>query len=64
VTASDGHNRGNAGSWVAVFLIIAGISLGTVALILDSVPLWIATGIALVLGGAMALASRMMEQAY
>ena len=64
MAASDGHNRGNAGSWVAVLLIIAGTVLGTLALILDSVPLWILTGVALVMGGIMALASRLMEQAY
>lgn len=64
MTESTGHFKANAGSWIAVYLIIAGFILGTLALILSSVPLWIGTGVALVAGGILALASNIMEQAY
>lgn len=62
--SAGGHHKASKGAWVAVYLIIAGFIVGTFALIADSLPLWIATGILLVLGGVVALASRIMEQAY
>lgn len=58
------HVKANIGSWIGVYLIIAGFVLGTLALVLSSVPLWVATGVALVAGGICALASNIMEQAY
>jgi hypothetical protein len=60
----SGHHRANVGSWVAVFLIIIGFGVGVFALVSHSMALWIVTGVALVAGGAIALASRIMDQAY
>jgi xanthine/uracil permease len=64
VTSSTGHHRANTGSWAAVVLIILGFTVGVFALVLHSIPLWIITGVALVLGGIVAVASKIMEQAY
>jgi xanthine/uracil permease len=64
VASSTGHHRANTGSWAAVVLIILGFTIGVFALVLHSVPLWIVTGVALVLGGIVAMASKIMEQAY
>ncbi len=59
-----GHHRANIGSWIAVSLIIVGFAVGVFALASHSMALWIVTGVALVAGGAIALASRIMDQAY
>jgi hypothetical protein len=64
VATTAGHHHGSPGAWLAVFLIIAGFTVGVFALIFASLPLWIVTGAALVIGGIIALASRIMEQAY
>ncbi|ADP84459.1 hypothetical protein [Pseudofrankia inefficax] len=56
--------RGNAGSWVAVSMIILGFALGACALPTHWLILWILTGVALVVGGIRALTSRIMEQAH
>ncbi|WP_322759928.1 hypothetical protein [Frankia sp. Cr2] len=64
VAGSGGHHKANTGSWAAVFLIIAAFSVGTFALVLHSIPLWIVTGVALVAGLITAVASGIMEQAY
>jgi xanthine/uracil permease len=64
VASSTEHHRANTGSWAAVVLIILGFTIGVFALVLHSVPLWIVTGVALVLGGIVAMASKIMEQAY
>ncbi|ADP80981.1 hypothetical protein [Pseudofrankia inefficax] len=61
---AGGHRRANGGSWAAVILIIVGFVLGCFALPTGSVVLWILTGAALVVGGAVGLVSRIMEQAY
>jgi len=45
-------------------LIIIGFALGAFALASHSTVLWIMTGVALVAGGVVALAFRIMEQAY
>ena len=62
--AARHHNRSNAGSWLAVMMIIAGFAVGCFALALHSVVLWVLTGAALVVGGIIAMASRIMDQAY
>ncbi|WP_051105491.1 hypothetical protein [Parafrankia discariae] len=62
--SETGHVKGNVGSWAAVYIIIAAFIFGTLALILGSVPLWIAAGVAIVAGAAIGLASNIMEQAY
>ncbi|MCM3885997.1 hypothetical protein [Frankia sp. R82] len=62
--SETGHHKANRGSWLAVFLIIAGFVVGAVALPLASTPLWIVTAVLLVGGAAIALAARIMEQAY
>jgi hypothetical protein len=64
VASSDGHVSATPGAWLSVVLIVAAFILGTFALIADSVPLWIATGVVMVAGIVGTLASRMMEQAY
>ncbi|WP_250287093.1 MULTISPECIES: hypothetical protein [unclassified Frankia] len=64
MASSSGHHKANAGSWTAVFLIIAAFTVGVFALALHSVPLWIVTGVALVVGLITAVASQIMEQAY
>ncbi|CUU59519.1 hypothetical protein CcI49_22900 [Frankia sp. CcI49] len=65
VDVSDtGHVKANMGSWAAVYILIVGFVLGTLALILGSVPLWIGTAVALVAGAGLALVSNIMEQAY
>ncbi|WP_131766815.1 hypothetical protein [Candidatus Protofrankia californiensis] len=64
MASSGGHHKANKGSWTAVFLIIAGFTIGVFALILDSVPLWIGTGVALIVGMITAVTSQIMEQAY
>jgi len=61
---ASGHHRANRGSWAAVMLIIIGFALGAFALASHSTVLWIMTGVALVAGGVVALAFRIMEQAY
>jgi hypothetical protein len=45
-------------------LIVIAFILGTFALIVHSVPLWIATGVVMVAGIIGMFASRIMEQAY
>ncbi|AEH09597.1 MULTISPECIES: hypothetical protein [Protofrankia] len=64
MASSSGHHKANVGSWTAVFLIIAAFTVGVFALVLHSVPLWIVTGVALVVGLITAVASQIMEQAY
>jgi hypothetical protein len=62
--ASGGHHTASKGAWASVYLIIIGFIVGTFALILGNIPLWIIAGVALALGGVMAIASKIMEQAY
>ncbi len=57
-------HRGNTGSWVAVTMIIVGFVLGACALPTHWTVLWILTGVALVVGGVLALVSKIMEQAH
>ncbi|MCK9893930.1 hypothetical protein [Frankia sp. AgB32] len=64
VASETGHHKANTGSWLCVFMIIAGFIAGAVALPLASMPLWIVTAVLLVGGAAVGLASRIMEQAY
>ncbi|MEX5632763.1 hypothetical protein [Parafrankia sp. FMc2] len=62
--AARAHRRGNAGSWLAVALIIVGFVLGALALPTHSIILWIMAGTALVAGGILALRFKIMEQTY
>jgi len=64
VASETGHHKASTGAWAAVLLIIAGFIIGVFALIFGSVPLWIVTGVLMVAGGILALASRIMDQAY
>jgi len=57
-------HRGNPGSWAAVSTIILGFALGAFALPTHWLILWILAGVALVVGGALALSSRIMDQAH
>jgi hypothetical protein len=61
---AGGHHRANTGSWLAVMMIILGFALGCFALPTGSLVLWVLTGVAIVVGGVIGLASRIMEQAY
>lgn len=62
--AEEGHVPATPGAWLAVCLIIAAFTFGTFALILSSIPLWIATGVAAIAGIIAGVASNIMEQAY
>ena len=64
MAASNGHVSGTPGAWLSVTLVIVGFILGTFALIADSLPLWIATGVVMLAGIVGGFASRIMEQAY
>lgn len=63
MASSSGHHSASTGAWVAVLLIVAAFTIGLFALILSSIPLWIATGVVFVVGGIMAMTSKIMEQA-
>jgi hypothetical protein len=65
VASSDGgHVKASPGAWISVWLIVIAFVLGTFALILHSVPLWIATGIVTIAGIVGGFMSRIMDQAY
>jgi hypothetical protein len=64
VASSSGHVKASPGAWLSVTLIVVAFTLGTFAQIEDSIPLWIATGVAMVAGVVGGLASRIMDQAY
>ncbi len=64
MAGSSGHVKASPGSWLSITLIVVAFVLGTFALILDSIPLWIATGVAMVAGIAGGFASKIMDQAY
>jgi hypothetical protein len=64
VSSSSGHVSATPGAWLSVILIIVGFTLGTFALIASSIPLWIATGVVMVAGFIVGVASNIMEQAY
>ena len=60
--ADTGGPHGQAGAWISVFIIVAAFAIGVVAMIADNSPiLWIIAAVVLVLGGVLALASRIME---
>ncbi len=63
-SSDGGHVKASPGAWLSVALIVLGFTLGTFALIADSIPLWIATGVVMVAGIIGGFASRIMEQAY
>lgn len=59
---SSGGPHGAATAWIAVFVIVAAFIIGTVALIANnSVILWIIAGVVMVIGGILAMTSRIME---
>lgn len=58
----SGGPHGQAGAWISVFLIVAAFIIGVVALIDENnVVIWIIAAVVLVIGGILALASRIME---
>ena len=60
--AQSGGPQGKLGPWVSVFVILAAFIVGVVALIDRNSPLlWIIAGVVLVIGGILALTSRIME---
>jgi hypothetical protein len=64
VSSNSGHVSATPGAWLAVILIIVAFTLGTFALIFSSIPLWIATGVVMIAGFGIGIASNIMEQAY
>jgi hypothetical protein len=64
VASSSGHVSATPGAWLSVALIVIAFTLGTFALILSSVVLWVLTGVAMVAGIVGGFASKIMEQAY
>jgi hypothetical protein len=64
VASSSGHVKASPGAWISVTLIVIAFILGTFALIADSIPLWIATGVVMVAGIAGGFAAKIMDQAY
>ena len=63
--AEAGGPHGQTGAWIAVFVIVAAFIIGTAAVIAHNNPvLWIITGVTLVIGGVLALTSRIMELAH
>ncbi len=63
-SSDGGHVKASPGAWISVWLIVIAFVLGTFALILHSVPLWIATGIVTIAGIVGGFMSRIMDQAY
>ena len=60
--AENGGPHGQAGAWFSVFFIVAAFIIGTVALIAHNNPvIWMIAGVVLVIGGILALTSRIME---
>ena len=64
MASSSGHVKASPGAWLSVTLVVIAFTLGTFALIVDSIPLWIATGVVMVAGLVGGFASKIMEQAY
>jgi hypothetical protein len=64
VASSSAHVKASPGAWLSVVLVVIAFILGTFALIVHSVPLWIATGVVMVAGIVGGFASRIMDQAY
>ncbi len=64
VATPAAHHRASKGSWLSVYLIIAGFIVGAFALIDHNLVLWVVTGVLLVLGAIFAIATGLMEQAY
>jgi hypothetical protein len=60
--ADTGGPHGQVGAWISVFVIVAAFVVGVFALIAHNSPvLWIIAAVVLVIGGILALASRIME---
>jgi disulfide bond formation protein DsbB len=60
--AETGGPHGKVGAWISVFLIVAAFIVGVVALIEENnFVIWIIAGVVLVIGGILALTSRIME---
>jgi hypothetical protein len=60
--AETGGPQGKVGAWISVFLIVAAFIIGVVAMIEENnFVIWIIAGVVLVIGGILALTSRIME---
>ncbi|MDQ1632304.1 MAG: hypothetical protein QOC80_2276 [Frankiaceae bacterium] len=60
--ADTGGPHGQVGAWISVFVIVAAFVVGVFALIAHNSPvLWIIAAVVMVIGGVLALASRIME---
>ena len=59
---ATGGPHGAFGAWISVFVIVSAFVVGVFALIAHNSPvLWIIAAVVLVIGGILALASRIME---
>jgi hypothetical protein len=62
VAQATGGPAGKVGAWASVFVIVAAFVVGTFAVILHNNPiLWGAAAVVLVIGGILAMTSRIME---
>jgi hypothetical protein len=60
--ADTGGPHGQVGAWASVFMIVAAFVVGVVALIAHNSPvIWGIAAAVFVIGGILALASRIME---
>ncbi len=64
-SAPGGGPHSSPVAWLAVLLVIAGFTVGAVALIAhNSVLLWIIAAVVLLVGGTLMITSKVMDQAH
>jgi hypothetical protein len=60
--ADTGGPHGKVGAWISVFVIVAAFIVGVIAVIANNNPvIWAAAGAVLVIGGILAMTSRIMD---
>jgi hypothetical protein len=60
--ADTGGPHGKVGAWISIFIIVAAFIVGVIAVIADNNPvIWVAAGVVLVIGGILAMTSRIMD---
>lgn len=64
VQAGRAGEHASPTAWVAVFLVVVGLTIGLAALITHLIVLWIIGGVILAVGGILMLTSRVMSMAY
>lgn len=63
-SSGGGHPQAPPVAWLAVFMVIAGVTIGAAALITKITLLWIIGGVVLAVGMVLMLTSKVMDQAY